>query len=65
MQFISDSISPLIVFRHERAVATEPTEPEVDEVLGVVDDGIGGNQEVAVVSHMILHETAVLEVGIE
>jgi hypothetical protein len=31
----------------------------------IVDDGIGSYQEMAVVSNAVLHERAVLEMGIE
>lgn len=64
-QFPDDAVFPLIEFCHQGAVAAKPAEPEIDEMLWIVDDGIGGNEEMAIVCNLILHEWSVLEMSVE
>ena len=64
-QFPDDGVFPLVVFGHQRPVAAEPAQSEGDEMLRVVDDGPWRDEEMAVVGDAVLHETAVLEMGVE
>ena len=60
-----NAVLPLVIFGHEQAVVAEPAKPEGDEMPGIVDDGLGRDEEMAVVLHAVLHEQTMLEMGIE
>ena len=64
-EFPEDAVFPLVVFGGQVALPAVEPQPQHRQVLGVVSHGAGRYQEVVVILHLVFHERAVLEVGIE
>ena len=63
--FPQDAIFPLIVFGHQVSLSAIETEFEYRKMIGIINHASRSYQEMVIVLNLILHEGAVLEMGIE
>ena len=65
MQFPKDTVFPLVIFCHQRAIAAIETQAQVNKILGVIDDGTWCNKKMVVVRDLVFHEPAMLEMSVK